>query len=58
MKKSIKRRVHEQYDRINEDMRELQRLMTKQSVYANARIREYGARRPKHVKRYYELQEM
>lgn len=58
MKKTIKKRVHERYDRLSEDMRELQRLMTKQSVYASAKIRAYGARRPKHIKRYYELQEM
>ncbi len=50
--------MYEQYDRLSEDMRELQRLMSKQSVYAKARIRAYDARRPKHVKRYYDLQEM
>ena len=58
MKKNIKKRMTERYDRLSEDMRELQRLMSKQSVYANARIRAYSARRPKHIKRYYDLQEM
>ena len=58
MKKTIKLRMHDRYDRLSEDMRELQRLMSKQSVYASARVRAYGVRRPKHVKRYYELQEM
>jgi hypothetical protein len=58
MKKTIKKRIYERYDRMSEDMRELQRMMTKQSVYAGARIESYGSRRPKHVKRYYDLQEM
>lgn len=57
MKNTLKNVFHDQYDQIREDMRELQQLMTKQSVYASARIRAYGNRRPKHVKRFYELQE-
>lgn len=57
MKKTLKKQMHDSYDRISEDMRELQRLMTKQSVYASAKIRAYGGRKPKHVKRYYELQD-
>ncbi len=36
MKKTIKKRIYERYDRMSEDMRELQRMMTKQSVYAGA----------------------
>ncbi len=58
MKRTMKKRMNDKYDRLSEDLRELQRLMTKQCVYANAKVRSYNQRRPKHVKRYFEFQDM
>jgi len=51
MKRNLGKHVSENVRRLKEDMQELQRLMTHNSVYARQTVREY-ARRPKHPKRY------
>ncbi|MCU0667337.1 MAG: hypothetical protein MUF85_01845 [Patescibacteria group bacterium] len=54
MKKTIKNNVKNRYLQWNEDMRILQRMVTKKSVYAKARVNSVDyQRRPKHSKRYF-----
>lgn len=50
MKRNIGKRITVSLRQLNEDMRELQRLMSHKSVYAKAAVKNY-ARRPKHKKR-------
>lgn len=49
MKRNIGKRISARLKMINEDMREMQRLMRRQSVYAKASIRNFE-RKPKHPK--------
>lgn len=51
MKRNLGKHVSENVRRLKEDMQELQRLMTHNSVYARQTVPEY-ARRPKHPKRH------
>ena len=55
MKKTIKSRIKKRYDQAGEDMRILQHMIHKQSVYAKVRAKSFTQRRPKHVKRYLEI---
>lgn len=51
MKRNIGKHINKSLLQIKEDMRELQRQMTHQSVYAKQYVNQ---RRPKHVKRAHE----
>ena len=54
MQKSITTKMRNHYEMWNEDMRILQRMVTKRSVYAKAKISSVDyQRRPKHIKRSY-----
>lgn len=53
MKKTLKRTVKNRYNLVSEDLRILQQMITKRSVYAKAKVVDYE-RRPKHPKQYME----
>lgn len=55
MKKTIKSRIKNRYDQANEDMRILQQMIHKRSVYAKVRAKSFTERRPKHAKKYFEI---
>lgn len=55
MKRNIGKHVSQNLRQIKEDMQELQRLITHESVYAKQYTAHY--RRPKHAKRYIETHE-
>lgn len=51
MKKHLKKRIKNRYNLVGEDLRILQQMITKRSVYKTAKVETYD-RRPKHPKNY------